>query len=563
MSARSKSQAPTTGAATKRTPAKTAVAKPSPQAERPPYTSNALGAPNAFGGPSTPGGYAKAQAVLERLSALRAAREHWTPSWRELSSQILPRKGDSFAARASGLSGLGARASDEAVFDSTPAHSLELLASALGGLLTNPALPWFDLRLGRGAPDGDEVRSFLAHCRERLLSLFNTEATGFQACVHELYLDLCLFGTAVLYVEPDQDCLVRFSTRPLSEVHLAEDARGLVDTVIRSYSLTARQAWAQWGRACSADVQKLALENPEARVNLIHAVFPRTERDPASPANTSFPFACLFVEQDSGVLLEESGYHEMPYMCPRWAKVSGEAYGRGPGLTALSDVRVLNAMSRTALMAAEKMSDPPLMVPDDGFLGPIHSGPGGLSYYRAGSQDRIEALPVRVDLSAIEAMIERRRQSIRRIFLADQLSPEAVNSTATEALIRQTEKMRVLGPVLGRLQTEFLAPLVERAFNILLREGELPAWPAKLPQGSLQVDYATPIAQAQRQAEAENLGQAVRYLQPLLAGGDPFRIMDNFEPDAMARHAATLFGLPPEYLRPKENVEAIRQGREK
>lgn len=505
---------------------------------------------------ATPPMQSKAQAVLDRLAALRAGRDHWTPAWRELAAQIMPRKGGP----AYGLA-QGARQGDEAVFDSTPAHSLELLASALGGLLTNPALPWFDLRLHKGAPDSDEVRAFLAHCRERLLALFNTEATGFQACVHELYLDLCLFGTAVLYVEPDPDSLVRFSARPLGEVHLSEDARGMVDTVIRTYSLTARQARQQWGGACSPDVQKLALENPEARVNLVHAVFPRAERDPGSPGSMHFPFACFFLEQESGAVLEESGYHELPYMCPRWAKVSGEAYGRGPGLTALSDVRVLNAMSRTALMAAEKMSDPPLMVPDDGFLGPIHSGPGGLSYYRAGSQDRIEALPVRVDLGSIEAMIERRRQSIRRIFLADQLAPEASNGTATEALIRQAEKMRILGPVLGRMQTEFLAPLIERTFNILLREGELPPWPKNLPQGSLRVDYATPVAQAQRQAEAENLAQAVRYLQPLLAGGDPFHVLDNFEPDAMARHAATLFGLPAEYLRPRENVEAVRMAR--
>lgn len=496
----------------------------------------------------------KAQAALDRLAGLAAARGHWTPVWRELAAQIMPRKGQ-------GEPGPG-RAGDEAVFDSTPAHSLELLASALGGLLTNPALPWFDLKLHRHAHETDETRAFLAACRERLLALFNTEATGFQACVHELYLDLCLFGTAVLYVEPDQDSLVRFSARPLFEAHLAEDARGVVDTVIRTYALSARQVFEQWGAACSPEVRRQALENPEARVNLVHAVFPRAERDPASPASAHFPYACLFVEQDSGTLLEESGYREMPYMCPRWAKASGEAYGRGPGLTALSDVRVLNAMSRTALMAAEKMSDPPLMVPDDGFLGPVHSGPGGLSYYRAGSQDRIETLPVRVDLGAIEAMIERRRQSIRRIFLADQLAPEGARGTATEALIRQAEKMRILGPVLGRMQTEFLAPLIERAFNILLREGELPPWPKGLPQGSLRVDYSTPVGQFQRQAEAENLGQAVRYLQPLLAGGDPFHVLDNFDPDAMARHAAGLFGLPGEFLRPLERVQELRQARQ-
>jgi len=451
------------------------------------------------------------------------------------------------------------------VFDSTPAHCLELLASALGGLLTNPALAWFDLRLAHGqgtkTADSEEVRAFLARCRERLLGIFNTEATGFQASVHELYLDLCLFGTAVLCVEPDEESLVRFSVRPLTEAYLAEDARGVVDTVIRTYCLTARQAWQQWGAACSPEVQKLARETPEVRVELVHAVFPRAERDPASPANTSFPFACFFIERESCVILEESGYLEMPFMCPRWAKVSGEAYGRGPGLTALSDVRVLNAMSRTALMAAEKMSDPPLMVPDDGFLGPIRSGPGGLSYYRAGSQDRIESLPIRVDLGAVEGMIERRRKSIRSIFLADQLAPEAVNGTATEALIRQGEKMRILGPVLGRMQTEFLAPLIERVFNILLREGELPDWPKPLPQGALRVEYATPIAQAQRQAEADNLNQVVRYLSPLLAQNDPFHVLDNFEPDAMARHAADLFCLPQDYLRPKEAVEALRLAR--
>jgi len=511
----------------------------------------------AHGPGATPEDRQKAQVVLDRLAALRSVRDRWTPVWRELAAQIMPRKDPAEN------SSLARRTDDSAVFDSTPAHSLELLASALGGLLTNPALPWFDLRLGHGSEADEEARTFLSTCRDRLLAIFNTEATGFQACVHELYLDLCLFGTAVLYVEPDSETLARFSVRPPGETFLAEDARGVVDTVIRTYSLTARQVSQQWGQACSPDVQRLALEAPDSRVDLVHAVFPRQERDPASPANTHFPYACFFLERAGGTLLEESGYLEMPYMCPRWAKIAGEAYGRGPAHTALSDVRVLNAMSRTALMAAEKMADPPLMVPDDGFLGPVRSGPGGLSYYRAGSQDRIEVLPIRVDLASIEAMTERRRQSIRRIFLADQLAPEAANGTATEALIRQGEKMRILGPVLGRMQTEFLAPLIERVFNILLREGELPPWPKSLPQGGLRVAYATPVAQAQRQAEAESLNQAVRYLAPLLAGNDPFHVLDNFEPDAMARYAAELFGLPADYLRPREAVQSLRQARQR
>ena len=510
-----------------------------------------------------PGG--PGDALLERLTCLEAAREGWLGTWRELASQIMPRKHPSLGRGAS------VKPVDDAVFDSTPAHALELLASGLGGLLTNPALSWFDLRLtgiagyngsnGKDERDSVEVRSFLAQCRQRMLQVFNSESTGFQTCVHELYLDLCLFGSAVMHVEADEEAVVRFSARPLAEMCLAENARGVVDTVLRRFSLTASQVWREWGLACSPEVRKLAVDSPDAPVELMSAVYPRPGGATGSPLACEFPFANVVVETASRTVLEVSGYHEMPYLCPRWSKAPGEAYGRGPGLTALSDARVLNAMSRTALMAAEKMADPPLMVPDDGFLGPVHSGPGGLSYYRAGSTDRIEALPVRVNLSAIETMIDRRRQSIRSIFLTDQLAPEAANTTATEALIRQSEKMRVLGPVLGRMQTEFLAPLIERVFNLLLRAGELPPWPKQLPQGAMRVDYCSPIARAQRQADAESLAQATRYLAPLLGNGDPFHLMDNFQPDAIARHAAELFGLPTDYLRPKEEVDTLRAAR--
>jgi hypothetical protein len=38
--------------------------------------------------------------------------------------------------------------------------------------------------------------------------------------------------------------------------------------------------------------------------------------------------------------------------------------------------------------------------------------------------------------------------------------------TATEVIQRNEEKMRLLGPVLGRLQSELLKPLIDRVFNI-------------------------------------------------------------------------------------------------
>jgi hypothetical protein len=494
-----------------------------------------------------------ARSLLKRFSGLEEARRPWTGAWQELSEYMLPRK-NSFVASESGAAWQG-RAGDERIFDSTPMHALELLASSLGGLLTNPSLPWFDISVkDRETGDADEVRAFMQESRERMVALFNSEDTGFQAHVHELYLDVALLGTAVMYVEADPTTVVRFSSRPLGEVFVAESARGQVDTVYRRYELTARQAVQEWGAACSDETLRKGEDRPEEPVEILHAVFPRMDRDPAGFGSAHFPYASVYLEVKGSHVLEESGYLELPYMVPRWAKAAGETYGRGPGQTALSDTRVLNAMARTSLMAAEKMSDPPLMVPDDGFLGPVRSGPGGLSYYRAGSTDRIEALPVNVDLRAAEEMMNGRRESIRRIFLSDQIAPEGPAVTATEAVIRQAEKMRVLGPVLGRLQTEFLSPLIRRVFRVMLRAGALPPFPEGLSPNDLEVRYTSPVTRAQKQYEAQGLSQVMEYLAPLVGGQDAFGIMDNFDTDRVARHVAELFNTPSDYLKSEERV---------
>ena len=499
-----------------------------------------------------------ARSLLTRFKGLKEFRQPWVPTWQELTEYMLPRK-NSFATHGGTTLNRG-RTGDERIFDSTPMHSLELLASSLGGLLTDPTLPWFDIRVrDRTMGDDTDVRTFLQESRDRIASLFNTENTGFQTNVHELYLDVVLLGTAVMYVEADPQSVVRFSTRPLGEVFVAESPRGMVDTVYRRYEVPARQAIQEWGINCSDEVRRKGEERPDEKVEILHAVFPRTDRDPFAIGAANFPFASIYLEVNTEHVLEESGYLEMPYLVPRWAKAAGETYGRGPGQTALSDTRVLNAMARTALMAAEKMSDPPLMVPDDGFLGPVRSGPGGLSYYRAGASDRIEALPVNVDLNATENMMEQRRTSIRRIFLGDQLTPEGPAVTATEAVIRQSEKMRVLGPVLGRLQAEFLSPLIQRVFRVMLRAGALPAFPDGLSPDDIEVRYTSPVARAQQQREAQGLSQTMSYLAPIVGSNDQFGVLDNFDMDRVTRHAADLFGTPTDYLKSEADVVASRQ----
>jgi hypothetical protein len=503
-----------------------------------------------------------ADTICKRMKDLEKDRDLWMDVWQDLARYNMPRK-DTFYERVT-----QGEANDEWIYDSTPTHALELLASALGGLLTNPAMPWFTIvARSKEKAKSAEVRKFLEDARDEMLSIFNDEDTGFQQRVHEVYLDVALFGTACYYVESDKQNVARFETVPMSQIRVAEDFFGRVDSVYRETEWTVAQVCDEWGedKVSDATRRKYWDGKLDEKVKVVHAVYPRKNpketKEGTVPAAKDMPIAGVYLEKESKHVLEESGYLEMPYMVPRWSRLSGEVYGRGPGLTALSDVRVLHAMARTSLMAGEKMADPPLMVPDDGFLGPVRTGPAGLTYYRAGSTDRIEPLPIAIDLSAAEAMMEQRRQSIRRIYLGDMLQPEGPALTATEALIRQKEKMRVVGPVMGRLQTEFLAPLTERVFGIQSRNPD--SVMAKMPQELVGqkwgVEYKSPIANLQREQEALGFQEAMMALGPLIGESDPFGIMDNFDPDKIARSVTGIYGVPDSWLRPEEEVAAKRQ----
>ena len=81
--------------------------------------------------------------------------------------------------------------------------------------------------------------------------------------------------------------------------------------------------------------------------------------------------------------------------------------------------------------------------------------------------------------------------------------------TATEVAERHEEKLMMLGPVLSRLNEEVLRPLIERCFDILARQGQLPPPPEELRGQKLSVEYTSMLARSQRAIRA-NQPRSVR-----------------------------------------------------
>ena len=491
----------------------------------------------------------KAKILLSRFDRLKSQRQNWESHWQEVADYMQPRKADVTKSRSKGDK------RTELIFDGSPLQSVELLSASLHGMLTNPSTPWFSLKFkDQGMEGEDEAKAWLESATEVMYSAFNQ--SNFQQEIFELYHDLITFGTAAMFIEEDDEDNLKFSTRHINEIYISENDKGRIDTVFRKFRISARAAIQKFGNV-STHIAVTAKKDPYEEVDILHAVYPRSDFNPAKQDKENMPFESIYMDADSGDELSVSGFKEFPFVVPRYLKASHEIYGRSPAMTALPDVKMLNEMSKTIIKSAQKQVDPPLLVPDDGFMLPVRTVPGGLNFYRAGTRDRIEPLNIGANTPLGLNMEEQRRNSIRNAFYVNQLMMQnGPQMTATEVIQRNEEKMRLLGPVLGRLQSELLKPLIDRAFALILRKNLFPPAPEFLAGTDIEIEYVSPLAKAQKSTELSSIMRAIEILGSL---SNVAPVFDHINMDKLVRHLADIVGVPQKILKPQSELNAERQ----
>jgi hypothetical protein len=491
----------------------------------------------------------KAKNLLKRFDRLKSQRQNWESHWQEVADYMQPRKADVTKTRSKGDK------RTELIFDGSPLQSVELLAASLHGMLTNPSTPWFSLRFKEDDMENeDEAKEWLESATETMYAAFNK--SNFQQEIFELYHDLITFGTAAMFIEEDDEDVLKFSTRHINEIFIAENDKGRIDTVFRKFHISARAAIQKFGDI-SINIATKAKKDPYEEVEILHAVYPRSDFNPKKQDKINMPFESIYLDAESGDELSVSGFKEFPFVVPRYLKASHEIYGRSPAMTALPDVKMLNEMSKTTIKSAQKQVDPPLLVPDDGFMLPVRTVPGGLNFYRAGTRDRIEPLNIGANTPLGLNMEEQRRNSIRNAFYVNQLMMQnGPQMTATEVIQRNEEKMRLLGPVLGRLQSELLKPLIDRCFSIILRKNLFRQAPEFLAGKDVEIEYVSPLAKAQKSSELQSIMRAIEIMGSL-ANVAP--VFDHINMDKLVRHLADIVGVPQKILKPQSQLNAERQ----
>jgi hypothetical protein len=494
-----------------------------------------------------------ARELKSNLSRLMEQRSTWESHWQECADYMQPRKAEITKERARGDK------RNILIFDASAIHALELLAASLHGMLTSSANRWFSLRYKEDLlNDSDEAKEWLEDAKDKMYMAF--AKSNFQQEIFEAYHDLICFGTACIMIEQDDTDILNFSARHIKELYIQENAKGIVDTIYRRFKMPAHAVIEKFGLDnVSKEIQTTFKKEPFEEIELVHVVRPRTIYNQNKLDKKNMPYQSVYFENSSGHIISIGGFREMPYVIPRYLKASTEIYGRSPAMNALPDVKVLNKMVETSLKAAAKQVDPPLLVPDDGMLAPIRMSAGSLNYYRSGSRDKIEPLQIGQNISATLNHENQRRDAIAKMFHIDQLVVASNrNMTATEVLQRNEEKMRILGPVLGRLQSELLEPMILRVFNIMLRQKLFLQAPDILANQEIQIEYVSPMALAQKSQELQSL---MRGLELFGSIGQLAPVQDYLDENGLVKEIINILGLPAKIIKSDSQVNELREQR--
>ena len=492
--------------------------------------------------------------IKKRLDRLGQERGTWEVNWQEILDYVMPRKADVVTLRTRG------EKRTEVLFDSTAITANNLLAASLQGTLTSPSLPWFSIKLrDEELNENRDVQLWLEDTARRMYDTFNE--TNFNTEVHEMYLDLCSIGTAALFVEEGSNGFdtdgIHFNCLHIAEYYIQESIDGKVDTLYRKYKLTARQAVQEFGfDKVGEKIQTASKERPDHKFNFIHAVEPTADYERSTGKSaTKLKFHSCHVCEEDKMVVRTGGYNEFPYLVPRWSKATGEIFGRSPSFNALPDIKTLNKAVEIGLKAWAKAIDPPLLVQDDGVIGRVRMTPAGITVIR--NDGAVKPLQIGTNWQITDLKENQLRTAIRQAYYSDQLQlQEGPQMTATEVQVRYELMQRLLGPTLGRFQSEFLNPLIERVFGIMYRAGALMQEPDIIKGTKIDVEYLGPLARSQRMEESVAI-ERLYSLAMNIAQIDP-AIMDNIDHDEAVRLRGKLLGVPKTVLRGKDDVNNMR-----
>lgn len=509
------------------------------------------------------------EALFSRYESTAAAEQ------RELMELVTPRA----AARARGESG-GYRYKHSP----TAARAHKTLKSAHGTYLTPSTQRWFALKSRKRKKEGGHERENRWYSKVTELIYDSLAESNFYAQVDEVYSDRCGPGTGAMFIGGDEVTPLYFIHIPAGTFAIADDGKGVVNTLVRRFKYTPEQAAGEWGADALPPKAQAAFKDESKRYTeefkFLHLVLPNpTGKKKATHliAEERAYEGVYLAEDDGYAVVKKEGYYEFPFLVTRFLMGASAPYGEAPGLEVLPVIRQLMRLERLMDVLGEVAAYPRILQLA-GQAGQIDVRAGAVSFVsREDAQlgyPREWATSGRYDIG--EARIERKQQQVREAFFNDMLT--AVSSvekqmTAAEVAQRVAEKVFAFSAAFTQFTTDNIA-LFRRVLGILARRGELPLKDA--PEDLVTLDektssvasMATPnvvyqgkIAQAIEIVMSQGADRLVEKLTAYFSATGDTRVLDFIQVGELVRLWAETSGAPMELILDGQEAEALQARR--
>lgn len=515
-------------------------------------------------------------ALLESQAALEQERKPWEKLWRDCATYIDPAS-DDFGSTNEYQQ---AQKKGEKVFDTTALTARDRLAAAHESTLTPQNAKWAGLKATVEAVNEDEeTKEYFEEINTRLFAARARPEANFVGQNGQYFQQLDTFGTSAMFIDERMGRSLRYKCPHLNEIYIALDFQGRPNRVHRKFQLTAGAAMSalkagKFERLPAAVMR--AAQSPGNRHDkfwFVHCVYENEAHGAGYGFNAvrnSWAFESVYYCVEHNEIVAESGYRAMPYAVGRYSVGPRETYGRAPGMKALRAIQMLQELGKTLVRQVQRAADPPMFMQASApgaMPFSLQSGKFNYGMLDADGRPKAAAFNVEADLSALLELIKEQRIVVNDAFMVTlfQIMVENPNQTATEALLRAQEKGQLLGPTLGRQQSDYLGPLILRELDILTEAGEfddLPMPRALLEAGGgVEIVYDAPINRLMRAEEAIGL---IRTAEALMPFAEAFpEMLDVFEPTVFARTVAEANGAPAKGLRSVEEMALIAEQRQR
>ncbi len=479
------------------------------------------------------------------------------------------------------------------IYDTTMIQAAETLAGGLFNWWTPMNQPWAEYGLPLGLRLGDSERDastkWLGEASDFIMEEFGR--SNLYAVKAAGDLGLATFATDLIIVEESEsaDELYNFIGVRIGSYVIEENYKGIVDSVRRlvggDEGMTYRQIQQKFNKPGDTIPEEISRGagpgKPGKKFQILHCIFPRedSERLTGSKLGKDKPIASVYIAKESKKVIRVSGYDESPILCRRFKKWVTQ-WGYGPAYLALPDARQVNYVQRYLDALAELHFNPRFLYPaelyDDIDLRPG----GGTPFDPMNPSAKPEEWATAGDYKLGLELQEQKRNAIREAFYNSAFkllnSPPLLDKdmTAFEISQRQSEQLENITAVDARQISEFINPLMLRAFGIAYRRGRLGQAPRALMQviGLNQVGLAKPevvvtsrfndALRALKNRGAQNTAEFVINLGEKTQ--QPFLFGDAFDTMKLIKEYGRNAGIAPDTVRADKGInstEAIQKQR--